>query len=464
VPIGGGSAQLKEALRERLVGTYIPKGWKFIKYPVPMLESNPAGYGAAWDGGSIEAPKVVRGDKDTATDLPTYYMFYHAYGTLNGKTGTRIGVATSNSPLGPWTKYAGNPILDVGPPGSFDDLIVALGDVMYVKEEDKWVMWYCGRSGERVSIGLATAPAPTGPWTKYEGNPIITPPEGKRGGWIEGVVRIGDTYYTLYPDDYDYGDLILYTAPAPEGPWKSRGYALIADKYGWERLGVTPGGMMYRDGVFHLWYSSEIKWVVLHRQGAVGHAWSVDGLHWVKSSLNPVIWPSYIDDHDRDFVEHPYPFVENGILYLYTLAYNYKVSAYQNKLIVYLGYRPGEPWKIPATILEKSSLAAGSTTVLGDCQLLRLEGVSSLALTAECTYDAAATNGVRVHVRTSPDGSNWDSQDLTSFDVDLEAGATARKTVYIQPDARFMKVLVENLDGAHTVSDVKVTAIMGAGL
>ena len=51
-----------------------------------------------WDSIGIEGPYVIKRGS-------TYYMFYSSW-----TRGYEIGYATSNSPLGPWTKYAGNPI------------------------------------------------------------------------------------------------------------------------------------------------------------------------------------------------------------------------------------------------------------------------------------------------------------------------------------------------------------------
>jgi hypothetical protein len=59
---------------------------------------------------------------DVLKDLDTYYWYYHARSKNQERwpRGYRICVATSPTPLGPWKKYAKNPIVDQGPEGSWD--------------------------------------------------------------------------------------------------------------------------------------------------------------------------------------------------------------------------------------------------------------------------------------------------------------------------------------------------------
>lgn len=53
-------------------------------------------------------------------------------------------------------------------------------------------------------------------------------------------------------------------------------------------------------------------------------------------------------------------------------------------------------------VLDKASIAASGITTLADCKGLNLiEVPSSLTLTVEATYDALATQGIKVHVKTS---------------------------------------------------------------
>jgi len=186
-------------------------------------------------------------------------------------------------------------------------------------------------------------------------------------------------------------------------------------------------------------------------------------------------------------------------------------------------------------IVDEARIAASAITTLADCVGINLiEVPSSLTLTVEATYDAAATQGIKIHVRTSltdrvvgthtgadgaaaltdaeahfvvnelvgltiknlTDGSSglitantgttvtatlvggtdndWDSgdayiiegagydtEDWDSFTPAFGAGSSIRQTEHYDVDPVYLKVLVENLDGAKAVTDVKI--IMAAG-
>ena len=62
--------------------------------------------------------------------------------------------------------------------------------------------------------------------------------------------------------------------------------------------------------------------------------------------------------------------------------------------------------KTVLTILDEAVIDALTTTALADCTPVDLtRGPITLALTVKARYDAAATQGIRVHVRTSPTNS-----------------------------------------------------------
>jgi hypothetical protein len=65
-----------------------------------------------WAEGSTTFRRMVDTDGD-GTREPVYYLLYSANNFENASYG--VGYATATSPLGPWTKYAGNPVLHQDP-------------------------------------------------------------------------------------------------------------------------------------------------------------------------------------------------------------------------------------------------------------------------------------------------------------------------------------------------------------
>jgi len=84
-----------------------------------------------WDERCIESCDIFK-------DYETYYLYYHGM-PMGSEHFYRIGVATASYPLGPWKKYSKNPILELGPEGSWDDQHVACAFI--IKEgTDKYYM------------------------------------------------------------------------------------------------------------------------------------------------------------------------------------------------------------------------------------------------------------------------------------------------------------------------------------
>jgi N-acetylneuraminic acid mutarotase len=134
-------------------------------------------------------------------------------------------------------------------------------------------------------------------WVKHPDNPVLEP--GVEGDWDEGYLHGGsvifhdDTFRTWYSKGY----------PATTDPYI--GYATSTDGVHWTKYGDNPvlvsgpGGswdeykvvfptVLIRDMVYHMWYIGEPGGSDFHEY-KIGHATSVDGIHWEKDSQNPVI-------------------------------------------------------------------------------------------------------------------------------------------------------------------------------
>ena len=437
---------------------------QFIQIPGPNPILVP-GNDKEWDGSVIEACNVFK-------DQNTYYLYYH--GVPKDKKvwsplGYRIGVATDSHPLGPWTKYDKNPIVDLGPKGSWEDCHVACASI--IKEgADKYYMWYSGCSGDKEgkypkwSIGLATSSNPLGPWKKYEGNPVL-----KDFGYVGGVVKVKGRYYMYneYPISSispDQGPIALATAEKPEGPWtKYEGNPVIsADDWGsWDDGGFSEAGVIYHDGLFHIFYGGT-KWKKLE---SIGYAYSMDGYNFTKYSGNPVALRER--NPDASAFAEIHALWEPPFIYLYyTLRYISRGGMYipNTKVEEDIGVQilaTDTPFRLNMPTLSIDSLDARTTTLLENCPPVSLENISDLSLTVECTYHQQAKSGLRLHIRASCDGIHYDTEDLYTFDNNFKPGATISKTVELSPRVMFIKVIVENLDEIEKITDLKITATLG---
>jgi len=114
-------------------------------------------------------------------------------------------------------------------------------------------------------------------------------------------------------------------------------------------------------------------------------------------------------------------------------------------------------------ILAKASLEPAISTSLAECGLLDFFNNRESALTVACTYDVAATAGIKVHVFSSYDGTNWDTAELLDSaeapifgEMPFEAGEPVMRTVDVTSNVPYWKVVVDNQDTTVAVFDVKV--------
>jgi predicted GH43/DUF377 family glycosyl hydrolase len=157
-----------------------------------------------------------------------YHMWYTGYD--GGSGGAKTGYAYSTDGGINWTRNT-NPVLEGGAPGSWDAVTTFQPSVL--KDDTTYHMWYCGHDGslDHRQIGYATG-SDSIHWSKYGSNPLLTP-----------------------------------------GPPRS-----------WDDLFVESPEVLFIDGIYHMWYSGadDMYW-------QIGHATSLDGITWVKDTLNPVV-------------------------------------------------------------------------------------------------------------------------------------------------------------------------------
>ena len=161
-----------------------------------------------WDGLFIESPTVTFANG-------TYYMLYSGIDTT---WRVRIGLATSQDGIH-WTKFAGNPILDVGSFNSWEGFAVATPTL--INNNNNFEAWYCGTSIQdwldnnnidTIKVGYATSTDGFN-WQKYNNNPVLSTyfpsftPKELRGPWAPDVVFLQDSskYYMFYETAYGFG-------------------------------------------------------------------------------------------------------------------------------------------------------------------------------------------------------------------------------------------------------------------
>jgi predicted GH43/DUF377 family glycosyl hydrolase len=198
-----------------------------------------------------------------------------------------------------WTKYPGNPVMDVGPTGSWDDEDIKQTYVIW--DSTVYHMWYQGWSGSANSHRVGYATSPDGiQWEKDTlNNPVLEP--GPPGSWEDehiiaySVIFEGEVYKMWYSG---FSDNL--------NEW-SIGYATSADGISWGKdtlnnpimekgsLGswddhyVATPQVLYNGEIYEMWYTGDKSGSV---EEHIGYATSADGISWEKDTLNnPILGP-----------------------------------------------------------------------------------------------------------------------------------------------------------------------------
>lgn len=255
------------------------------------------GSGGSWDSLGVWDPSVLNNG--------TTYMMYYDGGTSSQYI--EIGLATSVDGI-TWTKYVGNPVLNTGSPGSWDNLQVS--DPCVVFNGSMYLMYYSGNDGSIMRIGLATSSDGLA-WTKYGGNPILSASSWE-GWWVVGPSVIFDgSIYKMWYTGYD-------GSHAPSG-YQRIGYATSSDGItwtknsnpvldvgntgDWDSLYVSHCTVIHYGSLYQMWYGGGNYTGPDHSR--IGHATSNDGINWQKDPNNPVLDLGSDGAFDKWSTNHP---------------------------------------------------------------------------------------------------------------------------------------------------------------
>ena len=207
-----------------------------------------------------------------------------------------VSTTTKVFPQTVWERYAGNPVLDVGPAGSWDDHLVGFQSVLF--DDTTYHMWYCGDDGTNIRIGYVTSLDGV-TWTKDTlNNPVLD--LGPAGSWEDdwvhspSVVFDGDTFHMWYTGTNGgtpppYRELIGY-ATSPDGlTWTkdtlNNPVLDVGPPGSWDDYFVAAAFVRFDGDTFHMWYTGANGTYL-----RIGYATSPDGVTWTKDTLNnPVL-------------------------------------------------------------------------------------------------------------------------------------------------------------------------------
>lgn len=207
-----------------------------------------------------------------------------------------------------WYEYLGNPILESGPPGSWDDDWVQSPDVIY--HDGLYKMWYTGADDYRRRIGYATSPDGFS-WTKHDGFLLESAPST----WMDNHLNyqrvvLADSVFHMW---FWSADRIGHATSSDGINWTFTENAVLwGDNGQWDQSMVVPADIIYDGAEFQMWYNGSSDGDVI----AVGYATSPDGINWTKYDGNPVFERGAPGSWDDDGLFYASSVVYNGGQYI----------------------------------------------------------------------------------------------------------------------------------------------------
>jgi Tol biopolymer transport system component len=192
----------------------------------------------AWEGSQLVLPEVIKHDG-------IYKMWYQNVGTPR-----HIGYATSSDGIS-WTKHSGNPVINAGASGEWDDDQIGPGTV--IVDNGVYKMWYSGFDGSQLGIGYATSTDGIN-WTKNSGNPLFS----TLVSWLPSVLKQGASYHMWYSYTPSGGNDSIGYATSNDGlqwtDWTGNPVLAKGSSGSWDATGIQAPTVILDGSTFKMWY------------------------------------------------------------------------------------------------------------------------------------------------------------------------------------------------------------------
>lgn len=191
-----------------------------------------------------------------------------------------------------WVKYAGNPVLG-GNLGTCFDISV-------LKDKRVFRMWFSWRPKQSIALTeskdgihwsapqIVLGPNPASGWEADINRPcVIKGPSGQYQMWYTGQA--------------DGKSWIGYAVSSDGAHWERQSkMPVLSARQPWEKVAVMCPDVIWdsKTHLYRMWYSGGDQ----YEPNAIGYATSKDGLHWVKSTQNPIFTPDASMDWEKDRV------------------------------------------------------------------------------------------------------------------------------------------------------------------
>lgn len=207
-----------------------------------------------------------------------------------------------------WSRYSQDPILSIGKPGSWDDDIASFASVL--KDSMNFKMYYSGRRANFIGAQVGLAESNDGKhWEKYAGNPVLK--LGPRGAWDDKMIwcpmvwKEGQ-YHMIYTGRSSKGTRKIGYASSIDGiHWVKNANNPVFNDPTWAHDHTEGWGLIKVADTYFLWYNT-----LGVNQRQVGLALSKDLIHWKPYQNSPIFSSKSGTDRYRQFCVFPFRYGE----------------------------------------------------------------------------------------------------------------------------------------------------------
>ena len=253
----------------------------FPHYPVTVL-------GPSWSYGAFDETRTM---SPAVVCVDTGYMMWYVGRDINYK----YSVGMARSPEGiTWVRNGPNAVFGPNPSVPFETDNVWVSSV--IRTPSGFRMYYGGYSGSLAKLGTATSPDGI-IWTRAPENPILLPDAGStwenQSVYGACVLELGANDFRMWYSGQNTSNLtqIGYATSTDGITWTrhpENPVITVNTSSSWENLAAYNPKVVFDGFKFHMYYQG-LTGSVSNPYGAIGYASSPDGIHWSKSSRNPVL-------------------------------------------------------------------------------------------------------------------------------------------------------------------------------
>lgn len=262
-------------------------------------------------------------------------------------------------------------------------------------------------------------------WKKMGEKPVFG--DLTTGTMFDPFVCIEGDKFIMVVSERITGNLVRIVSYNGES-WSGKTTILTGIPNTWESA-VNRASLIHKDNKWHLWYTGRDGKV-----SKIGYATSNDGIHFIRQSKLPVLYPKTEQEGESVMNPHVIWNIKKNCYQMWYAA----GEDYEPDVLFYAESNDGQSWTNRRLVLSKDTSHEWEKTKVGGCHVvLNEEGLYTMYYIGYQNVDVA-----RICYATSNDGIHWDRANynilLSPSKGSWDSDATYKPTVVEKQDGKYL--------------------------